>query len=65
MEEYYPPSLRHSSLTLDLALGQTASGMDLPPIAALFLIRFDIKAGYATLLSTSYGNFPALERVAD
>ncbi|EGX46720.1 hypothetical protein AOL_s00097g468 [Orbilia oligospora ATCC 24927] len=46
MDEHHPPFLRHSSLTLDLALGQTASGMDLPPIAALFLIRFDIKAGY-------------------
>ncbi|KAF3913786.1 hypothetical protein ABW21_db0200299 [Orbilia brochopaga] len=49
-----PPSLlqhhasfhRQSSLALDLALGTTASGMDLPPIAALFVIRFDIKAGY-------------------
>ncbi|KAK6539977.1 hypothetical protein TWF694_008811 [Orbilia ellipsospora] len=49
---HHPPSNqsallhRQSSLTLDLALGTTASGMDLPPIAALFVIRFDIKAGY-------------------
>ncbi|EPS41309.1 hypothetical protein H072_4863 [Dactylellina haptotyla CBS 200.50] len=46
LELRHPPFHRQSSLALDLALGTTASGMDLPPIAALFVIRFDIKAGY-------------------
>ncbi|EWC47129.1 hypothetical protein DRE_03498 [Drechslerella stenobrocha 248] len=44
--QHHPLSHRLSSLALNLVLGTTASGMDLPPIAALFVIRFDIKAGY-------------------
>ncbi|KAF3929579.1 hypothetical protein ABW19_dt0207371 [Dactylella cylindrospora] len=49
LPQQHDPLHRHSSLTLDLALGTTASGMDLPPIAALFVIKFDIKAGYAII----------------
>ncbi|KAF3926972.1 hypothetical protein ABW20_dc0108441 [Dactylellina cionopaga] len=64
--EHHPPFHRHSSLTLDLALGTTASGMDLPPIAALFVIRFDIKAGYAIIpldFLTSFSPQTAAARV--
>ena len=35
----------------DLANGTSPSGQDLPPIAALFLIHFDIKAGCVAFTS--------------